>query len=314
MKIECPGCKLSGTIDDSTVPATGLAMTCPRCKRPFTVERPASESLSAVAMMNSCPKCQYSTFTEEKFAICPNCGLIVADFQKEQLALRQNQRSRPVPPPQRHMPGQSAAPIPRLSPEQMQKEEAARKKYGLDNTPVSIEAADDLFSARISVETPLPVLITGWGVIIAAIVLISFGISGIMEYQAKVIAAEASIAALEEAQSGSAIFCQFLLFPLLSVLFSLVMLILGSQFLTMKKWSIASMRNGAWVGVGILALMKVADIFFWCRRASTDASFSYYAVGVLGDVVLLVLYIAPFLVLAEYLQSHLFEKYEDLFF
>jgi len=314
MKIECPDCKLSGNIDDSTVPATGLAMTCPRCKKPFTVERPASEALSSSAMMGSCPKCQYSTFTEEKFAICPKCGLNVADFHNEQLALRQNQKSRPVPPPQVHMPAQSPATIPGLTPEQMQKEEAARRKYGLDNTSVATEAVDEPVSARGSVETPLPVLIAGWGTIITTIILISFGISGIMEYQAKVIAAEAAIAALEEAQSSSAIFFQFLLFPLFSILFSLVMLVLGCQFLAMKKWTISAMRNGALAGVGMLALMKLSDIIFWCRRASADASFGYYAMGILGDVMLLVLYIAPFLVLAEYLKSDLFEKYEDLFF
>jgi predicted Zn finger-like uncharacterized protein len=86
MKIECPGCKLSGNIDDSTVPATGLAMTCPRCKKPFTVEKPVVAAGEAVAMLDSCPKCQYSTFSEEKFAICPKCGLVVADYHKEQLA------------------------------------------------------------------------------------------------------------------------------------------------------------------------------------------------------------------------------------
>jgi hypothetical protein len=196
----------------------------------------------------------------------------------------------------------------------MQKEEEARRKYGLDKVPGVIEAEEEPAAARPSVEMPLTVLIAGWGVIVVSIILIGFGISGIMEYLAKVKEAKAAIAAFEETQSGSALFFQFLLFPVLSIIFSVVMLVLGSLFLAMKKWSVRAMYTGAWTGVGLLALMKISDMVFWFLRASADAPFGYYAMGVFSEALLMLLYIAPFLALAEFLKSSLFEKSEDLFF
>jgi len=316
MRIECPGCTLSGNIDDSTVPATGLAMTCPRCKKQFTVERPVLSASAAVATLDFCPRCQYATFSEEKFAVCPKCGLVAADYHKEQLSLRQNQKSRPVssPAPLRQLAEQNAPPVIRLSPAQLQKDAEARRRHGLDKIPGGSEAEESPAAARPVGETPLPVLIAGWGVIIAAIILVGFGISGIMEYQAKLREMQAALAAFEETPTWSALFFQFLLFPVLSIIFSGFMLVFGSQFLAMKKWSIGAMHNGAWAGVGLFALMKIADIVYWFKRASADAPFGYYAMGIFGDVLLLILFIAPFIALAEYLKSTLFEKSEELFY
>lgn len=313
MKIECPGCKLSGNIDDSTVPATGIAMNCPRCKKPFTVQRPAVAAGEAVAMLDSCPRCQYSTFSDEKFAVCPKCGLVVADYQKEQLDARQKQKGANSSPQPRQLSGQAAAPIPRLSPEQLQQEEEALRKYGLDKLPGAVNAADEPAAAGSSTETALPVLIAGWGVIIVSILLAGFGVSGIMEYLDKLKEAKAAVESFEQTQSGSALFFQFLVFPVLSIIFSVVMLVFGAQFLAMKKWSIAAMQSGAWAGVALLAMMKISDMVFWFKRASTDASFGYYAMGIFGDFLLMLLYIAPFLALAEYLKSPLFEKSEEMF-
>lgn len=316
MRIECPGCKLSGTIDDATVPATGLAMTCPRCKKQFTVERPVLTAGAASAMLDSCPKCQYATFSEEKFSVCPKCGLVMADYHKEQLALRQQQKSRPGahPAPPRKLPEQNEPVIPALTPAQRQQDEEARRKHGLDKVPGVIEVEEQPVAGRPAGETPLPVLIAGWGTIGVALLLIGFGISGIMEYLAKVKEAKAAIDAFEETQSGAALFFQFLLFPVLSIIFSIVMLVFGTQFLAMKKWSIGAMHNGAWTGVGLLVLMKISDMIFWFMRASAEAPFGYYAMGIFGDVMLMILFIAPFIALAEFLKSPLFEKSEELFF
>lgn len=314
MKIECPGCKLSGNIDDATVPATGLAMTCPRCKKPFTIEKTAFSAETAAAMLDSCPKCQYSTFSDEKFAVCPKCGLVVADYQRVQLAARQNQKRHSAASSSRPPSEQGVAPLPKLSSEQLQQEEEARRKYGLDKVPGVIEIAEDTVAAGPSMETQLPILIAGWGVIAAALILAGFGVSGIMEYLDKLKEAQAAMAAAEETRSGSVLFFQFFLFPTLSVIFAAVLLVFAAQFLAMKKWSISAMQGGAWAGVGLLSLMKISDMIFWFRRASTDASIGYYAMGVFGDVLLLLLYIAPFMALAEYLKSPLFEKSEEMFF
>ena len=98
MKIECPGCKLTGNINDATVPATGLAMTCPRCKQKFIAEKSVPQAGAAVAMLDTCPSCQYATFSDEKFAVCPRCGLVVAEYQKKLLAARKSEPGRHAVP------------------------------------------------------------------------------------------------------------------------------------------------------------------------------------------------------------------------
>jgi hypothetical protein len=201
-----------------------------------------------------------------------------------------------------------------MTPEQQLKDEEARRKYGIDTPPGAVDMEEEPAAAAPSGEAPLPVLIAGWGVIVVSILLFGFGISGVMEYLAKVKAARAAIAAFEEAQSESALFFQFLLFPVLSVIFSAVMLFFGSRFLAMRKWSIAALHNGAWTGVVLLALMKVSDMVFWFKRASATAPFGYYAMGVFSDALLMLLFIAPFFVLTEFLKSSLFEKSEELFY
>ncbi|HXN56267.1 MAG TPA: tetratricopeptide repeat protein [Myxococcales bacterium] len=40
MKLSCPNCRAAFHLDDGRVPAAGLAIKCPKCKGPFTVQRP----------------------------------------------------------------------------------------------------------------------------------------------------------------------------------------------------------------------------------------------------------------------------------
>lgn len=310
MKIECPGCNLTGNIDDATVPATGLAMTCPRCKKQFTAERPVLQAGAAVAMLDNCPSCQYATFSEEKFAVCPKCGLVVADYHRKLLESRKTEAHRQNAPPLRRI-QEEALPV-RISEEQKRRDEESRKKYGLDTVPGVVEV-DEPVSEVPHVETPLPVFIIGWGTIIVAILLLVYGGSGIYEYLGKVKEAKAAIAALEETDSPVVLFFQFLLFPALSILYALVMLVFAVQFMALKRWYVKAMQDGARAGVVLIALMKVTDMLFWCRRASADASFSYYATGLLGDILMAALWIAPFLVLAEFFKSALYEKIDDFF-
>ncbi|NVN98901.1 MAG: zinc-ribbon domain-containing protein [Geobacteraceae bacterium] len=314
MRIECPECKLSGNIDDSTVPATGLAMICPRCKKHFTAEKVVAQGANAAAMIDTCPKCQYATFTEEKFAICPKCGLVVADYHRALLASRSAPKTRTVSPPQRQMTDQPIPP-PRLTAEELLKEENARKKYGFDKVPGVVEVVEaPVAAARPSVELPLPVLAAGWGTIVASVFLIVFGVNGVMEYMAKMKEAKAAIEAFEAAQSDLSIFMQFLLFPAVSIVFSLVLPVVAIQFMRMRKWTVTALYRAAWATAALIAVMKLSDLIFHFKRAASDSSFSYYALGTFSEMMMMVLLIAPFIVLAEFLHSEHFEKTEKLFF
>lgn len=312
MRIECPECKLNGNIDDSTVPATGLAMSCPRCKKRFTVERALSQGDAAVAMLDACPKCQYATFSEEKFSVCPKCGLVVAEYQKALRTSGTARIKRPVIPSA----GQSVQPDrpPRLTAEQMRKEEESRKKHGLDMIAVEAELTEAVTSPlRLTADAPLPVLVAGGAVVAVSVIFFIFGVSGMVEYGTKTAEAKAAAESFEAVQSEGAIFMQFLLFPMLSVLLSLLLFVSGGGFLKLKRWSIKVLEMTAWGAIAFIVLMKVNDIVFWFKRASSEASAGYYAMGLLGDLMQMVFYIVPFVVLLEFFKSSLFEKSEDLF-
>ena len=313
MKIECPGCKLSGNIDDANVPATGLAMTCPRCKQKFIVEKSVAQASGAVAMLDTCPACQYATFSEEKFSVCPQCGLVVADYQKKLLESRKTAAVSQKPAqPQRKTQAQDDLAVATLSEEDRRRDEEMRRKHGLDKIPGALEVAAST-SARQLVETPLPVFIVGWGTVALAIAFIVYSGYGISEYLEKVKEVKAALDALENAQSPVALFFQFLLFPMLTMLYAPIMLFFAIQFMALKKNYPVLLKKGAWAGIVLFVLMKANDLFFWFFRSSSDVSLSYSAAGLFGDIFMAALLIAPLLALAEFFSSSIFEKIEDLF-
>jgi Na+/proline symporter len=309
MKIECPGCHLVGNIDDSRVPATGLAMICPKCQKHFTAEPPANGPEEQRAMLDTCPVCQYATFTEEKFAVCPKCGLDVAEHQKKQLEYRkpsaERQKSQPV---RRHQ----DEPVVRMTEEQRHRDEDARRRFGLDRPPGTVEK-DEPHVARPSMDAPLPVMLVGWGTVVVSLLLLVYSGAGFIEYSDKVKEAAAAVAANEVPQSPTVLFFGYLFAPSLFAVYAAAMALIGAQFLRMKKQFVRPLGIGAWIGVLLVVIMKLTDILLSFGRASSSASFSYYAMAIVGDLMMAALWIAPFLVLAEYLKSPLFEKVEDLF-
>jgi predicted Zn finger-like uncharacterized protein len=313
MKIECPGCKLSGNIDDANVPATGLAMTCPRCKHKFIVEKSVPQASEAVAMLDTCPKCQYSTFSEEKFSVCPKCGLVVADYQQQQLAARKAEAARhKQAQPQRKTQVQDELPVGSLSEEERRRDEEMRRKHGLDKIPGVVEVVEP-DNSRPQVEAPLPVFIVGWGTVALAIAFAIYSGYGISEYLDKAKEAKAALEALENAQSPIALFFQFLFFPVLTMIYAPIMLFFAIQFMALKRNYTVLLKKGAWAGVVLFVLMKVNDLFFWFSRSSSDVSLSYSVAGLVGDIFMGAMLIAPLLALAEFFSSSIFEKIEDLF-
>ncbi len=302
MKIECPECKLSGNVDDAMVPATGITMNCPRCKARFVVERPQFGQAQAAAMMDSCPSCQYATSSEEKFAVCPKCGLVVAEYQQQLRAGRKGDANGRKSPPQAEQP---------MTPEQQRRDEEARRKYGLDDgagmggngTPAMAGA----------VQLPTALLVAGWGTIVVALGVILYGGSGVVEYLGNLKAAQAAVQAGDEAPSVGALFLRFALFPLLLIVYGIAMAFLANRFLALKSWAVRSLEIGGWTGVGLGGAMELADIAGWVARSSAGASFGYYAVGLLGGLLMAVLWMFPPFVLVEYLRSEQFDRLGDYF-
>jgi hypothetical protein len=309
MKIECPGCHLVGNIDDSRVPATGLAMICPKCQKHFTVEHAENGAEEQRAMLDTCPVCQYATFTEEKFAVCPKCGLDVAEHQKKQLEYRKptadRKKSQSV---HRH---QEEPPV-RMSEDQRHRDADARKRFGLDRPPGTVEK-DEPSVVRPSMAAPLPVTLVGWGTVVVSVLLLVYSAAGFAEYSDKVKEAAAAVAANETPQTPAILFFGYLFAPILFAVYAAIMAVIGAQFLRMKKQFVRPLGIGAWIGIFLVVVMKLTDILLSFGRASSSASFSYYAMAIVGDLMMAALWIAPFLVLAEYLKSSQFEKLENLF-
>jgi len=299
MKIECPECKLAGTVDDSLVPATGIAMNCPRCKARFIVERPETGSELACAMLDTCPSCQYATFSEEKFSVCPKCGLVVADYQKQMLATRGGDRGGK----------KSAAAQPALTTEQQRRDEEARRKFGLGEPE---EKGGESGGEELT-EMPFPLLVAGWATIAVAAALLIYGASGFMEYLTKLQEAEAALLAGDETQSGFALIWRFAIIPLLIIGYAVAMAVVANRFLALRPWTVRWLEIGGWAGVGLGALTELVEMAAWCSRASANATIGYYATGLLGSALMALLWMFPPFVLVEYLRSEQFDRLRDYF-
>jgi len=293
MKIECPECKLSGNLDEAVIPATGIALNCPRCKARFVVERPQAGHGEGVAMLDSCPSCQFATFSEEKFSVCPKCGLVVAEYHRQQRRASGIARKTPDVPPA-------------MTPEELRRDEESRKKYGLEEPAAEDKTgAASVFGAS---GAPVPLLVTGWGTIAVAVALAVYGVSGFMEYRAKLSEAEAVLQAGEQALSGFSLFWRFGLIPLLMVGYAAVMAVVANRFLCLQSRAIRWLETGGWAGVILGALTELVDLAAWCARASENATIGYYATGVFGGALMALLWMAPPFVLVEYLRSEQFDR------
>lgn len=90
MKIECPTCAASGTIDESKLPEEGRQLTCPRCKSLFNVCPPRSgvEIIQRRERM-VCPKCGCEQSVAE---MCSVCGIVVKNFTRTQVRQQEKER------------------------------------------------------------------------------------------------------------------------------------------------------------------------------------------------------------------------------
>lgn len=294
MKIECPECKLAGNLDEAVIPATGIALNCPRCKARFTVFRP--QAGDGGAMLDCCPSCQYATFSEEKFSACPKCGLVVADYLRQRAA--SNGNNAPAVPPA-------------MTSEERRRDEESRKKYGLEDQ--SAEAGRGTASVFGAKGAPVPLLITGWATIAVAVALVLYGASGYMEYQARQGEAEAVMKAGEQTLSGFSLFWRFGLIPLVMIAYAVVMTFAANRFLCLHARAIRWLEIGGWSGMALGAMIELVDFSAWCARASENATIGYYATGVLGGALMALLWMAPPFVLVEYLRSEQFDRLKGHF-
>ena len=270
MKIECPTCHLAGKINELELPPAGRELTCPRCKKSFQVAKPPAAG--GVAMMGSCPSCQYSTFSEEMFTVCPKCGLSAEEGQILSRKLRDKA--------------------------QLQRDQEALTRSlrnpDLVQVPIKESAAQPLKAAP-------AVELTAWLCIALGVALLCYGASGLFNYYREDWQAVLSEPTLVPV-SKLFVFFSLGLLPWLATLFSLYFIWAACRFAKLARGSLGRLSEGAWAGVALVVIYEAVAFFNWARVSSSTPSLSYYAVGVLSSLVMIALLGSPFYLLLWHLK------------
>jgi predicted Zn finger-like uncharacterized protein len=272
MKIECPSCHLTGKINEMELPPEGRELNCLRCKTSFHVAKPSLENGNH-HLMNICPVCQYSTFTDEMFAVCPKCGVVGDDFRE----IRRKQGEK----------------------EQMRREQELLRRSCRNPDFIRADTDDSVTTA---VKVPQPVRVTGCICIASGGALLCYGLAGLAKYYGKDWRAILSEPLLEPI-SKTDVFLRLGILPWLTTMFSVYFIVVASQFLGLRNGSRERLMKSAWGGLAFGGIHESADFINWVRISSSKPSFSYIVAGIMSSLFLIVLWSAPFLALICFLRN-----------
>jgi predicted Zn finger-like uncharacterized protein len=271
MKIECPSCHLTGKVNELELPPLGREMICPRCKKNFHVAKPPAAT--GTHMMNSCPSCQYSTFSEEMFAVCPKCGLTAENAQ----AIFRKQRERE---------------------QDARNQQALNRSYrnpDLITLPTEKVSAEPAGTARpVEVAARLCMALGG--------AVLCYGLAGLVKYYSKDWQAILSEPVLEPV-SKLHVFFSLGLQPWLMTLVSLHFIWAAARFSRLQSGSLLRMTEAAYAAIAVVVLYEATACYDWAKMASSTPTISFYGVGVLSSLFMTALLGAPFFVLLRFLRS-----------
>jgi predicted Zn finger-like uncharacterized protein len=298
MKITCPECGLSGQVSDANIPEVGRNMVCPRCKSTFPVQRTAP--VDWADSMSDCPDCGYSSFTGERFDICPKCGLVAREH---------NERTR-----QRPLPLQSgAAPVEqggeerdyvRRELERLERDEKLRERQRAENLGVPLR---DEVEAPPAPRIPDVVKYTGWACILAGLVLIASSCHGFYAYH-MFVPAEPDVILNEEPPGAFTVYCSHGLSPTLQALLGVYTVVAGVMFLKMRSLSRKLIEAAVWGGITCVVGFQIADLVGWFRRSSGVPSFFYYFTGIMNALLMTAVWSAPLFAALWFLQGEAIDK------
>jgi len=272
MKIECPSCHLTGNINEVELPPQGRRIGCPRCKHDFQVEKPAAPP-PGTRLMSTCPACQYSTFTEETFAVCPKCGTTAEQHQA--LARRQQERQ-----------------------QSQRDQEALTRSY---RNP-ELAAPQPEPQAREGKRPDRPVELTAFGALAAGSCVFLYGVAGLVKYYERDWQAVLSEPVLEPV-STFYVFAHLGLVPWLAFLVGLYISWAAYGLLKLKEESPRRLAEAACAAIATAFAYQAVNFYDWIRISSGAPTLSYYAVGILNALVMGGLMAAPFAALLLMLRS-----------
>jgi predicted Zn finger-like uncharacterized protein len=276
MNVECPSCHLVGKINEVELPDEGRRLNCPRCKNSFHVAKPPPPSNRQ--LMSSCPSCQYSTFTEEMFAVCPKCGLTAEDAQ----ALFRKQR---------------------------EKEQDARDQQALNRSFRNPDLVQKLPEEVLvePVRAAREVTLTASLCMTLAGALLLYGGVGLFKYYSKDWQAVLSEPLLEPLTRFQ-VFMKLGFTPWLLALFGAYFSWSSYLFSRLRCDALKRMTEAAYGGIAVVAACQAAGFYEWVRLASGTPTLSYYGVGIMNFLLMTALLGAPFLVLLRYLDSSAIQR------
>lgn len=286
MRIECPNCKASGTINDLSIPEEGMFLSCPCCKQGFQITKPRRQMTSAYAT-NTCPSCGFSTFCEEVFDQCPQCGLVVKTLMEQKMAQQARRREQELqygnvaaPPPPPPLPSSKY-----LRSEVVEKERPTLRLAGFANG----------FD---------PVAAIGWGAALVAVILVVTGLMGLIRYHGSDIQAQLSEQSVEPVSAWQ-VFWSYGFWPWVITLFGVAALWAAFGFLQRAPWGCKAMEGVVQAALVLWPLYELVGYVVWIIKAITPPWWAY-VVEFFSVVMLSALCVVPLLLLLQYVRSDRF--------
>jgi hypothetical protein len=274
-------------------------MVCPRCKSTFPVQRTAPANWAD--SLTDCPDCGYSSFTAERFDVCPKCGLVGRDY---------HERIR-----QRPLPRQSGSTSPaqggeggdfiRRELERLERDEKNRERQRAESLGVPLR--DELEAPPAPPTVPDVVKYSAGVCILAGLVLIASGCYGLYSYH-MFVPAEPDAILNEEPPGAFMVYCAQGLSPTLQALLGVYAVIAGVMFLKMHPRSRKVIEAAAWGGLAYAVGAQIADLAGWFRRSSGVPSFFYYFTGIMNALLMSAIWSAPLLAALWFLRGEAIDK------
>ena len=295
MKIECPNCKLTGQTSDLNIPPEGRYMDCPRCKANFFVQKTAVANWADT--MADCPQCGYSSYSAERFDICPQCGLVAKTY---------NEQHKKQPPPRKAV-VRADEPVVidparmRQELERLEREEQKRRLQRAENLAVPLPVEEPEPEVLV---VPAPVKYLGWGFTLAGLLVLGYGMKGGYDYW-KITPEQAVTTPYEDIPGPFMLYLTHGLSPTVQVLLGIYAVVAAFQFMKMRPGARMRLEMTAWSGVAYVVVSDIVSLIISISRSSGDVSFDsflYYIVAFAGFILMAALWSAPLLTAIWYMR------------
>ncbi len=286
MNIECPSCHLTGTIDDVDLSLLEGRLECPQCKTGFHIDMP-SPVTTRPHLMSMCPVCQYSTFTDEMFSVCPECGTTGTNY-REMLLKKSGQEQRREENENAYQKTSAPEPVP-----ERKTREHSLLTRSLRNPDFEREAPEKAETSTIQI--PGPIRLTGWVAIVAGGLSLCVALAGLVNYYGKDWQAILSVPLLEQ-ESKVWIFFKVGFFPWLRLIFSVCFIVAATQFLALRRFAPTIVSRMSWGGIALILAQEITRLVNRILLSSGSPSLIFYVDCIITFLITTLFWSTPFLV------------------